>query len=93
MVKAVPGGINGTNVAADAWCECAPMLHASGQFNRLALICNCRALLAQDEFTLRRVSSKRQSDGKLVAMPMERIWPVTSGNEIEEVLTINAHNR
>jgi acetolactate synthase-1/2/3 large subunit len=46
----------------------------------------CEVLMAPDQFTQPKVSSKQQSDGSMVTMPMEDLWPFLDRKELQEVM-------
>ena len=46
----------------------------------------CDVLMAPDQITQPKVSSKQQSDGKMVTMPMEDMWPFLHRAELEAAL-------
>lgn len=41
----------------------------------------CEVMMAPDQFTQPKVSSKQQPDGKMVTMPMEDLWPFLDRSE------------
>jgi len=47
----------------------------------------CDVLMAPNQFTQPKVSSKQQVDGKMVTMPMEDLWPFLDRAELEAVLS------
>lgn len=47
----------------------------------------CDVVMAPDQFTQPKVSSKQQADGKMVTMPMEDLWPFLDRAELERELT------
>jgi acetolactate synthase-1/2/3 large subunit len=46
----------------------------------------CDVLMAPDQFTQPKVSSRQQPDGKMVTMPMEDLWPFLARAELEAAL-------
>jgi len=46
----------------------------------------CDVLMAPDQFTQPKVSSRQQPDGRMVTMPMEDLWPFLDRKELEAVL-------
>jgi len=46
----------------------------------------CDVLMAPDQFTQPKVSSKQQPGGRMITMPMEDLWPFLEKNELESVL-------
>jgi acetolactate synthase-1/2/3 large subunit len=46
----------------------------------------CDVLMAPDQFTQPKVSSKLQPDGKMLTMPMEDLWPFLEREEFERVM-------
>jgi acetolactate synthase-1/2/3 large subunit len=46
----------------------------------------CDVIMAPDQFTQPKVSSKQQPDGKMVTMPMEDLWPFLDRAEFETVM-------
>jgi len=63
------------NLAADV----AKMLNTPGPVV-------CDVLMAPNQFTQPKVSSKQQPDGKMVTMPMEDLWPYLDRAELEAIL-------
>ena len=43
-------------------------------------------LMAPDQFTQPRVSSKQQADGRMVTMPMEDLWPFLDRKEFDAIM-------
>jgi acetolactate synthase-1/2/3 large subunit len=46
----------------------------------------CDVLMAPDQFTQPRVSSKQQTDGRMVTMPMEDLWPFLDRKEFDAIM-------
>jgi acetolactate synthase-1/2/3 large subunit len=46
----------------------------------------CDVLMAPEQFTQPKVSSRQQPDGRMVTMPMEDLWPFLDRKELEAVL-------
>ena len=46
----------------------------------------CDTLMAPDQFTQPKVSSKQQPDGSMVTMPMEDLWPFLDRAEFEAIM-------
>jgi len=46
----------------------------------------CDVLMAPDQFTHPKVSSRQAEDGRMVTMPMEDLWPFLDRRELEAVL-------
>jgi acetolactate synthase I/II/III large subunit len=46
----------------------------------------CDVAMAPDQFTQPKVSSRQQSDGKMVTMPMEDLWPFLDRAEFKAVM-------
>jgi acetolactate synthase-1/2/3 large subunit len=46
----------------------------------------CDVLMTPGQFTQPKVSSQQQSDGRMVTMPMEDLWPFLDRKELEAVL-------
>jgi acetolactate synthase-1/2/3 large subunit len=47
----------------------------------------CNVLMAPDQFTQPKVSSKQQPDGRMVTMPMEDLWPFLDRAELDAILS------
>lgn len=63
--------------------QIAPVLEASGPVI-------CEVMMAPNQFTQPKVSSKQQPDGKMVTMPMEDLWPFLERKEFEAILAFDA---
>lgn len=48
----------------------------------------CEVMIAPDQFTQPRVSSKKLNDGKMMSMPMEDLWPFLDRKEFEENMSV-----
>jgi acetolactate synthase I/II/III large subunit len=48
----------------------------------------CEVLMAPDQFTQPKVSSKQQPDGRMVTMPMEDLWPFLDREEFNRNMLI-----
>ena len=48
----------------------------------------CEVMVAPDQFTQPRVSSKKLEDGKMMSMPMEDLWPFLDRKEFEENMSV-----
>jgi len=48
----------------------------------------CEVVMAPDQFTQPKVSSKQQPDGRMLTMPMEDLWPFLDREELAENLRI-----
>lgn len=48
----------------------------------------CEVIMAPDQFTQPKVSSKQQTDGKMVTMPMEDLWPFLDRRELDEAMSV-----
>lgn len=46
----------------------------------------CEVVMAPDQFTQPKVSSKQQPDGRMVTMPMEDLWPFLAREEFEAAM-------
>lgn len=46
----------------------------------------CDVLMAPDQFTQPKVSSRQQTDGRMVTMPMEDLWPFLDRKEIDAIM-------
>jgi acetolactate synthase-1/2/3 large subunit len=46
----------------------------------------CEVMMAPEQFTQPKVSSKQQSDGRMVTMPMEDLWPFLDRREFEAIM-------
>ena len=46
----------------------------------------CDVLMAPNQFTQPKVSSKQQSDGRMVTMPMEDLWPFLDRKELGAIM-------
>jgi acetolactate synthase-1/2/3 large subunit len=46
----------------------------------------CDVLMAPDQFTQPKVSSRLQPDGRMITMPMEDLWPFLDRKELESVM-------
>jgi acetolactate synthase-1/2/3 large subunit len=46
----------------------------------------CQVLMAPDQFTQPKVSSRQMPDGRMVTMPMEDLWPFLDRKELEAIL-------
>ncbi len=46
----------------------------------------CDVLMAPDQFTQPKVSSKQQPDGRMVTMPMEDLWPFLDRAEFDAIM-------
>ncbi len=46
----------------------------------------CEVLMAPDQFTQPKVSSRQQPDGQMVTMPMEDLWPFLDRKELELIM-------
>lgn len=48
----------------------------------------CEVMIAPDQITQPRVSSKKLPDGKMMSMPMEDLWPFLDREEFEENMKV-----
>jgi len=48
----------------------------------------CEVMVAPDQITQPRVSSKKLEDGKMMSMPMEDLWPFLDREEFEENMKV-----
>ena len=46
----------------------------------------CEVLMAPDQFTQPKVSSRQMPDGQMATMPMEDLWPFLDRKELESIL-------
>lgn len=49
----------------------------------------CEIVMAPNQFTQPKVSSKQMSDGKMVTMPMEDLWPFLERSEFSDALRMS----
>lgn len=78
---AASGGIPFTRIVSqeDLSAQIAAVLSQEGP-----VICD--VLMAPDQFTQPKVSSKQQPDGKMMTMPMEDLWPFLDRAEFEGIM-------
>lgn len=53
----------------------------------------CEIMMAPNQFTQPKVSSKQMPDGKMVTMPMEDLWPFLGRSEFEEITSESTPER
>ena len=46
----------------------------------------CDVLMAPDQFTQPKVSSRQQADGRMVTAPMEDLWPFLDREELDAIM-------
>jgi acetolactate synthase-1/2/3 large subunit len=46
----------------------------------------CDVLIAPDQVTQPKVSSKQEADGRMVTMPMEDLWPFLDRKELDAIM-------